>query len=126
MANDPTNRRDALEEEHRFRPKIGRGRPADPDRDPTFRAQVARLIAKQGGRKSGKGRTASKLGHVAVRAPHALSRKCVIKARYIPIAGNGRKLAKAHLAYLERDGVERDGSPGRLSARGGSRPATMA
>jgi type IV secretory pathway VirD2 relaxase len=114
MANDPTNPRDALEDEHRFRPKIGRARPAAPDRGPTFRVQVARLIAKQGGRKSGKGRTASKLGHVAVRAPHALSRRCVIKARYIPIAGNGRKLAKAHLAYLERDGVERDGSPGRL------------
>ena len=114
MANDPKNRRDALEEEHRFRPKMGRARSATPNRAPTFRALVAQLIAKQGGRKSGKGRTASKLGHVAVRAPHALSRKCVIKARYVPIAGNGRKLAKAHLAYLERDGVERDGSPGRL------------
>jgi type IV secretory pathway VirD2 relaxase len=28
--------------------------------------------------------------------------------------GSGAKVAKAHLAYLERDGVERDGSPGRL------------
>jgi uncharacterized protein DUF3363/relaxase-like protein len=27
---------------------------------------------------------------------------------------SGRKLATRHLAYLERDGVERDGSPGRL------------
>jgi type IV secretory pathway VirD2 relaxase len=38
----------------------------------------------------------------------------VIKARYVSMTGNGRKIAKAHLAYLERDGVERDGSPGRL------------
>jgi hypothetical protein len=30
------------------------------------------------------------------------------------MTGEGRKLAARHLAYLERDGVERDGSPGRL------------
>jgi hypothetical protein len=30
------------------------------------------------------------------------------------MTGEGRKLATRHLAYLERDGVERDGSPGRL------------
>jgi type IV secretory pathway VirD2 relaxase len=51
---------------------------------------------------------------VAVRAPHALSRRCVIKARYVPMRANGQKLAQLHIAYLERDGVERDGSPGRL------------
>ncbi|MEO8212377.1 MAG: DUF3363 domain-containing protein [Myxococcales bacterium] len=33
------------------------------------------------------------------------------------MTGNGRKLARAHLAYLERDGVESDGSPGRLYGR---------
>jgi type IV secretory pathway VirD2 relaxase len=38
----------------------------------------------------------------------------VIKARYVSMTGNGPKIAKAHLAYLERDGVERDGSPGQL------------
>jgi hypothetical protein len=30
------------------------------------------------------------------------------------MTASGRKLATRHLAYLERDGVERDGSPGRL------------
>jgi hypothetical protein len=30
------------------------------------------------------------------------------------MTADGRKLAARHLAYLERDGVERDGSPGRL------------
>jgi type IV secretory pathway VirD2 relaxase len=114
MSTEPTNRRDAIDREDAFRPKMGRRRPPAPERVPTFRAQLARAIAKQGGRKKGVGRAASKLGRVAVRAPHALSRRCVIKARYVPMTGNGRKLAKAHLAYLERDGVERDGSPGRL------------
>ncbi len=49
-----------------------------------------------------------------MRTPHALSRRCVIKSRYVPMTADGRKLAARHLAYLERDGVERDGSPGRL------------
>jgi hypothetical protein len=53
-------------------------------------------------------------GRVAVREPHSLSRRCVIKSRYVPMTVSGRKLAARHLAYLERDGVERDGSPGRL------------
>jgi type IV secretory pathway VirD2 relaxase len=38
----------------------------------------------------------------------------VIKSRYVQMTSDGRKLATRHLAYLERDGVERDGSPGRL------------
>jgi hypothetical protein len=37
----------------------------------------------------------------------------VIKSKYVAMTGEGRKLAARHLAYLERDGVERDGSPGR-------------
>ncbi|HVV53599.1 MAG TPA: DUF3363 domain-containing protein [Polyangia bacterium] len=51
---------------------------------------------------------------MAVREPHASSQRCVIKSRYVPMTASGRKLAARHLAYLERDGVERDGSPGRL------------
>jgi Protein of unknown function (DUF3363) len=114
MSTHPTKRHEPFDRDDAFRPKMGRRQPAGPERVPNFRGQIARAIAKQGGRKKGIGRAASKRGRVAVRAPHALSRRCVIKARYIPMTGNGRKLAKAHLAYLERDGVERDGSPGRL------------
>jgi type IV secretory pathway VirD2 relaxase len=38
----------------------------------------------------------------------------VIKSSYVAMTAEGRKLARRHLGYLERDGVERDGSPGRL------------
>jgi hypothetical protein len=38
----------------------------------------------------------------------------VIKARYVPARTHGMKANRMHLDYLERDGVERDGSPGRL------------
>jgi type IV secretory pathway VirD2 relaxase len=37
-----------------------------------------------------------------------------VKGRYVPLNQHGIKAARLHLAYLERDGVERDGSPGRL------------
>ena len=42
------------------------------------------------------------------------SRRCVVKSHYVSMARGGRLAAGRHLAYLERDGVERDGSPGRL------------
>jgi hypothetical protein len=113
MASE-SNRGDGKEPEDPFRPRMGRHRRPDHERVPSFSAQMARLIAKRGGVKRGVGRAASKRGRVAVRAPHALSRRCVIKARYVATTRNGHKIAKAHLAYLERDGVERDGSPGRL------------
>ena len=49
-------------------------------------------------------------GARAARAESALRDQVEIR----PDDGEGRKLAARHLAYLERDGVERDGSPGRL------------
>jgi hypothetical protein len=106
--------RDRADDDDSFRPRIGSRRQPRAERVPTFLGAIARAVAKQGGRKRGSGRAASKRGRIAVRAPHELSRRCVVKARYVPMTGNGRKLAKAHLAYLERDGVERDGSLGVL------------
>jgi hypothetical protein len=38
----------------------------------------------------------------------------VIKSRYVTLGKQGLAGMNRHLAYLERDGVERDGSPGRL------------
>ena len=42
------------------------------------------------------------------------SRRCVAKSHYVSTARGGRHAAARHLANLERDGVERDGSPGQL------------
>ena len=113
--DEDQGRRDGAEPEDPFRPRMGRGQSRDHERIPSFRAQLARAIAKHGGPKKGGG-AATKRGRVAVREPHALSRRCVIKGRYVAMTGNGRKIAKEHLAYLERDGVERDGSPGQLAS----------
>jgi type IV secretory pathway VirD2 relaxase len=46
--------------------------------------------------------------------PPGLARRCVVKASYVSLARGGIKAARVHLAYIERDGVERDGSPGRM------------
>ena len=104
-----------VEADDPFRPKMGRRHAPDRDRIPPFSAQMARSIAKRGGAKTSRGGALSKRGRIAVRAPHAFSRRGVIKARYVSMTGNGRKIARAHLAYLGSvDGVERDGSPGQL------------
>ena len=107
------NRSGPPEDDGILRPKIGRRSRQDQDRVP-FPIRLARTAprpASNGGR-ARRGR--NQPGRVAVREPHPLSRRCVIKSRYVPMTASGRKLATRHLAYLERDGVERDGSPGRL------------
>ena len=40
--------------------------------------------------------------------------RVALKARYVQMRAGGDKAARRHLAYIERDGVEQDGSKGRL------------
>jgi hypothetical protein len=95
-----------------LRPRLGR-RIRHQEPVPSFHIRLARTAPPTGTHAKGRpGR--SQPGAVAVREPHPLSRRCVIKAGYKPMTASGRKLAARHLNYLERDGVERDGSPGRL------------
>ena len=41
-------------------------------------------------------------------------RRVVIKTRIVKLAGKGSGAARAHLKYIQRDGVTREGEPGRL------------
>ena len=41
-------------------------------------------------------------------------RRAVIKSRIVKLAGKGLEAAKAHLRYIQRDGVTPEGDPGRL------------
>jgi type IV secretory pathway VirD2 relaxase len=50
--------------------------------------------------------------------PRADARRCVVKALIVKTGPRGVKAARLHLAYIERDGVERDGSEGRLYGPG--------
>lgn len=51
---------------------------------------------------------------VAVRRPGAGARRVIVKARFVKMTRYGAKAARLHLRYIERDGVERDGSKGVL------------
>ena len=108
------NRSDRPEDDGILRPKMGRRRSRDRDGISPFHVRMARTAPRRAGDGTRRRRGRNNPGRIAVREPHALSRRCVIKARYVGMTASGRKLAKAHLAYLERDGVERDGSPGHL------------
>lgn len=57
-------------------------------------------------------RSGDRLG--AVRA-----RRVVVKARLAMLAGKGISAARAHLRYIQRDGVTRDGQPGELYSADG-------
>ena len=108
------NRSDPPSDEGILRPKMGRRQPRDRDLVPPLHVRLARTAPRRAGDSPRRRRVRNQPGRIAVREPHALSRRCVIKSRYVPMTADGRKLAARHLAYLERDGVERDGSPGRL------------
>jgi hypothetical protein len=49
-----------------------------------------------------------------VPVPGPGARRCIIKARVVPMRERGMAAARLHLDYIERDGVEQDGSAGRL------------
>ena len=88
--------------EEPFRPRIGRRR-HNPERVPSPGGAFRHLARK-----------AARPARVAVHTPRESSRRCVIKSRYATLGKQGLAGMRRHLAYLERDGVERDGSPGRL------------
>jgi hypothetical protein len=76
------NRSGRPEGEATFHPKMGRRRGPDRERIPPLHVSLARTAPQRGGG-SRKGRARNQLGRVAVREPHSLSRRCVIKTRYV-------------------------------------------
>jgi type IV secretory pathway VirD2 relaxase len=94
-------------------PSMGRRTRDGRDDVPTFRSQMARVRQRLGASLRPRRTRQLRRGTVAVRAPNARSRRCVVKVSYVGVS-DGNRAAKLHLAYLERDGVERDGSPGQL------------
>ncbi len=104
-----------MSQQHRgesdIRPKVGgRGGQIREERVPTFRRQMLARLGKLGRGSRNKG----KVGPQKARAGSPLTRRCVIKARYVKMDARGLKAARLHLGYIERDGVERDGSQGKL------------
>jgi len=99
-----------------LRPRIGgRGGQVPQERVPRFRngllARVARIGGASGAASSRPRGTASARD---VPRPGPFARRCVIKARFVPMNAYGKRAAVLHLSYVERDGVEQDGRAGSL------------
>lgn len=115
--------------EYDFEPKLGKIRARGDKRLPRFKNQVLRAAALAGGTRAGDAsarRSAfngSRIGRgsgagrvLASRDRYASyrQRRVIIKSRIVKLAGKGLNGAKAHLRYIQRDGVTRDGQPGQL------------
>jgi type IV secretory pathway VirD2 relaxase len=112
-----------------FQPKLGRLRARGSPRGKRYLQHVLRAVARAGGsfrygaaggrrgfRGSRLGRGAA-IGHaLATRERYAgyRQRRVVIKSRIVKLAGKGLDATKAHLRYIQRDGVTPQGEPGRL------------
>ncbi len=97
-----------------FRPKFGRARTSGQgNAEPSFRNAVLAAMRRRGQGASRSARPARR-SSVAVPRPGAFSRRVTVKAHYVKMTASGVKAARLHLAYLERDGVEKDGTKGIL------------
>jgi len=97
-------------------------------KDRPFRHQVRKALNLAGGAKRSSGQRArrfdgSRIGRgsgsgrilgSSNRHSGPRSRRVVIKARIVRLAGNGARAAVAHLRYLQRDGTTREGERGTL------------
>lgn len=122
--------------ERKFRPKVGRPRGQARSRALPYSKRVLEAVArasrrgarvapgpkKTSGRYNKQGRGA----RVAASLPRAYGgwyndggmrfrgRRVIVKARVVKLRGSQSRAAYAHLRYLQRDGVEHDGSHGQL------------
>jgi type IV secretory pathway VirD2 relaxase len=110
--------------DHEFEPRLGRignrGVRSASLRD------VAQAVARAGGRKHAQSRRAGQLGWIGrgagvgrvlgARDRYAAfrRRRVIVKTRLIKLAGRSTNAARAHLRYLQRDGITREGLPGDL------------
>jgi hypothetical protein len=93
-----------------FRPRMGkRSRSARGAGGSLLRAILAQVRTSRRG--AGRSPARSRIG---VQRPGADARRVVVKAHFVRLTASGAKAAALHLRYIQRDGVERDGSQGVL------------
>lgn len=107
-----------------FRPKLDKIGSRGSKAGKRYAGQVRAAINRAGGRQvRGRRFTGSRVGRggaaaavLRARDRHAAfrQRRVVVKARVVKLAGKGVDGARAHLRYLQRDGVTREGEPGEL------------
>ncbi|TDW61585.1 type IV secretory pathway VirD2 relaxase [Novosphingobium sp. PhB55] len=108
-----------------FEPKLGRQRSTGgkaPDRYGTRVAKAAGLLGRRqdarsrgfDGSRIGRGAAMGRLLSSRGRPAGHRGRRVVVKTRLGRLAGKGLGAARAHLHYIQRDGVTREGQPGQL------------
>ena len=95
-----------------FRPKFGKSTKTRSGAG--FRNALLAAVVAAGVRRRRMAAAGRRNVRVAVDRPGVGARRVIVKARYVKMTPFGAKAAKLHLRYIERDGVERDGSKGRL------------
>src|SRR5690349_14091873 len=109
-----------------FEPKLGKIRSRGSGHGRRYLQRVLHAVALAGGRAEGSASPRSRfygnrigrgsgVGRVlASRDRYAAFRvrRVIIKSRIVKLAGKGLKAARAHLRYVQRDGLTRDGQPG--------------
>lgn len=105
-----------------FEPRLGRMRGRG--KEPSYLGRVVKAARRAGIRTGKRGRyDGSRIGRGAsiarvLRSRDRLgafrSRRVIVKMRPVTLAGKGMGGARAHLSYIQRDGVTREGQPGEL------------
>ena len=115
-----------------FRPRFGRARTgsAGSASNKSFRnavlAAARRMTPGSGGARAPRSPNAAR-SRVPLPLPSAQSRRVVVKAHFVKMNAYGSAASRLHLAYLQREGVEKDGSKGVLyDADGLADPARFA
>jgi type IV secretory pathway VirD2 relaxase len=118
---------DSVKHDDEFTPKLGKIR-SRPVQQNTFLRQIQKAVGRTRGRnrrawgiksrfdgsRIGRGSATGRFLASGGRYNALRSRRVVVKARLIRLAGSSLNGAKAHLRYLQRDGVTREGTPGDL------------
>lgn len=111
-----------------FTPRLGRKRGKDAKRTIKYGSRIAaaaRLAgAKTGvvarrfdGSRIGRGASIGRLLSSRDRLAGFRARRAIVKTRLVRLGGKGMGSAQAHLRYIQRDGVTREGAPGELYGR---------
>ncbi|MDG2535278.1 relaxase/mobilization nuclease RlxS [Sphingomonas sp. HITSZ_GF] len=114
--------------EDEFTPKLGKPGAKDGKRLVKYGGRVlaaARLAGSKTGVRTrrfdgsriGRGASIGRLLSSRDRFAGARARRAMVKVRLVRMAGSGLAAARAHLRYIQRDGVTREGTPGELYGR---------
>lgn len=118
---------DLLLDDDEFTPKLGRMRAKGAKRGARYLHRVLAATALAGGLRRaghrhfdgsriGRGAAMGRLLGLRDRYAGARARRAIVKTRLVRLGGRGLGAARAHLRYIQRDGVTREGEPGQLYA----------